>query len=313
MGAAKGEFIWFVDHDDVLAPHAVDELKRTVDDNPDYDRYAFPYYRFQIAFTEEERELIHAGELRSKSGISGNDHYAWSSIMRISFLHSHEIQPYSKQIAEAGGFWGIKPFWIWNGDWAMMNECYEAGVRTLQMKGRPLYHYRIHAGQAISVADPKAVAIRAERRRNTVLHFGYRAWVQKQRYSELKESDPAAAEKAVTDAIVRLRDVVSYASSMVEEWAWEDCLRRFEEKQVFFSHKPRLYRFSLWKYLKNVPLRERFLPRTIIFYYSFTLPAAKLFYRLNRQKRKKEAERIQKLAAEQAASKRNPGPSTASS
>lgn len=313
LSMAKGKYVWFVDHDDVIAPHAVDDLKRIAEENPDYDRYAFPYYRFYTSFTGEELQLLKSGGLQAKSGLSGNDYYAWSSIIRISFLRSHEIYPRSKQVSEAGTFWNIEPFRIWGGDWAFMNECYEAGIKTFQKKGRPLYHYRIHAGQSISDANPEAVRIRAEKRRNTVLFRAYRALLQKQHYLESLDSDPAAAEKVVTDAVVRLRDVVSYASSMVEDWAWEDCLRRFEEKQVFFSHKPRLYRFSLWKYLKNVPRRERFLPRTIIFYYSFTLPAAKLFYRLNRQKCKKEAERIQKLAAEQAASKRNPGPSTASS
>lgn len=304
--SAAGDFLWLVDHDDVMAPHAVDELKRIVGEHPDYDRYAFPYYRFQTAFTQEERELFQSGGLPSVCGIRGNSYYPWSSILRLSFLREHGISPHSNQISEAGSFWGIEPFYMWGTDWVMLNECYENGARTYQIQGRPLYHYRIHAGQSISIADPETVKNRAVKRRNTVLFRGYRAWFQKQRYLELEKTDPAAAEKAVTDAIVRLRDIVSYASSMVEDWAWQDCVRRFREKNIFFSHKPRLYRFSLWNYLKNISLRERFLPRTILSYYSFTVPAAKLCYRINKQKREKEAKRIQTLAEERASLTGNP-------
>ncbi len=297
----SGDYVWFVDHDDVMAPHAMDELKRIIGEHPDYDRYAFPYYRFQTAFSQEERELFQSGGLPSNCGIKGNNYYPWSSILRVSFLHEHEIIPYSRHIREAGNFWGIEPFYMWGADWAFLNECYEKGIRSFQIQGRPLYHYRIHAGQSISTADPKAAKIRAEKRRNTVLLRSHRALLQKQKYLQLRDTDPTAAEKAVTDAILRLRDVVNYASMMVEDWAWQDCLRRFREKNIFFSRKPRLYRFTLWKYLKNIPLRQRFHLRTILFYFSFTLPAAKLYYRLNKQLREKEAKRIQKLAEEQAA------------
>ena len=43
LEAAVGEFIWFVDHDDIVAHNALDELKQITENNPDYDRYAFPY------------------------------------------------------------------------------------------------------------------------------------------------------------------------------------------------------------------------------------------------------------------------------
>ena len=298
--ASNGEFFWLVDHDDVIAPHALDELKRIVEEYPDYDRYAFPYYRFQTELTDAERTLMRSGELKTKYGVSGNDYYPWSSIMRTSYFRSHGILPGSLQIQEAGEFWGIAPFRIWGGDWAMMNECYEAGIRTFQTEGRPLYHYRIHAGQSISSSDYAAAKIRAEKRRNTVLMRGHRAWIQKQRYLELRKTDPDAAQKAVTDAVVRLRDIIRYASSMVEPWAWKDCLRRFRKKGVMFRRKPREYPLSLRARLKMLSRSERRNPKivlgAILQYYSFTYLGANILYKLEGKKRRREAARIQNLA-----------------
>ncbi len=121
--AANGEFIWFVDHDDIIAPHAIDELKRIVDANPDTDRVYFSYYRFNNIFTEEEHRMYREGTLKPWSGIQENDYYAWSSILRKSFLTEHGIRPRSRQIEEAGKFWGIEPFPKGACDWALMNEC----------------------------------------------------------------------------------------------------------------------------------------------------------------------------------------------
>ena len=296
LDAANADFIWFVDHDDVVAPHAVDELIQIAEANPDYDRFAFPYYRFHTAFTDQEREMVRTGELSNCSGRNGNDYYVWSSIIRRSFLSEHGIRPWSLQIAEAGEFWEIDPFLIWGGDRAMMNECYEKGIRSMQLQGRPLYHYRIHAGQSISDTDPKKVKRRSEMRRNNVLYRGHRAWLQKQRYLELRHTDKAAAEKAATDSIIRLRDLAIYAGGYVDKWAWSDALRRFREKGVFYSHKPRAYRFSLWAYLKRLPFKERFFPKNILTYYAFTRIGAILYYNTSQKRRNREAERIQKLA-----------------
>ena len=45
---AKGDFIWFVDHDDFLAPHAVDTLYGISKERPGFDRYNF---RFMSSMT----------------------------------------------------------------------------------------------------------------------------------------------------------------------------------------------------------------------------------------------------------------------
>lgn len=298
---AKGDFVWFVDHDDVIAPGAVDELLAITKEHPEYDRIAFPYYKFQNSFTDEERRLIKAGQLKGTHGFSDKDYYAWSCILRTSFLRSHDIYPRSKKLPEIGRFWGIKPFDVWGGDHVMMNSCYEAGIRSFLMNGRPFYHYRIHAGQAISDPDPEKAKRRALLRRNIVLYRGHRALVQKQRYLELRETDPAEAEKALEDAVYRLRDMVDFSSHMVEDWAWKDCMRRFREKKVFFSHKPRDYRHSLRDHIRESSRRKLLLPYTVIEYYTFTYSGAWLYYRLNKKKRVKEAERIKKLAQEQQA------------
>ena len=58
LDAARGEYIWFVDHDDLVAPGAVDDLFEAARTHPDYERIMFPYYQFYHALTEEEKSLL---------------------------------------------------------------------------------------------------------------------------------------------------------------------------------------------------------------------------------------------------------------
>ena len=301
LGEARGDYVWFVDHDDVIAPGAVDELQAIAAEHPDCERIAFPYYKFQNAFSDEERRLLKSGQLKGTHGFSEKDYYVWSCILRISFLRSHNIDPCCPQVVEIGRFWEIKPFFIWGADHVMMNTCYEAGIRTFHFNGRPFYHYRIHPGQAISDTDPEKAKQRALRRRNIVLYRAHRALVQKQRYLELRDTDPNEAEAALEDAIYRLRDMVDFSSHMVEDWAWRDCMRRFREKKVFFSHRPRGYKRSFWTHVRESTRRKLLLPYTFIEYYTFTFWGAWLYYRLNKRKRIKEAERLKRLSQEQQA------------
>lgn len=294
--AAQGEFIWFVDHDDVVAANAVDDLKKYAEAHPDYDRFAFPFYRFNIRFTEEERLMIREGTLPGGGRSVQKNHYLWSSIIRRSFMAEHGILPRSNHIDEAGAFWGIEGFSAWGHDMVAMNECYENHIRTLDFTDRPLYYYRYHIGQQVSNPDPEAVERRSILRRNKILLLGHRAYLQKQRWLRLADTDPKASQEALADAIMRLRQITVHSSDVVDEWAWKDVMKRFKEKDVFFRKKPKAYTFSLRSFLKNTPIPERFRLSTVLLYYSYTYTAANLFYQLKHHKKKAAvARRVKKL------------------
>lgn len=296
LEAAVGEFVWFVDHDDVVAENAVDELKRITEENPDYDRYAFPYYHFYSRFSEEERRLIQEGTLPNSSGIHRKEFHVWSCIFRRSFLSKYGILPRSRHVDDAGRFWEIEPFTIWGHDWSILNECYENHIRSLQLTGRPLYYYRLHPGQQISNNDPEAVKRRNLLQGYKILFLAHRAFLQKQRYLQLADTDPAASQEALVDTIVRLREIAVYAGKVVVGWAWKDAMRRFQEKDIFFHRKPKAYTFSLFSYLKNTPIRERYRPSNILLYYAFTFTGVKLYYWLNSVTTRRDARRVKKLA-----------------
>ena len=82
---SKGDFIWFVDHDDFIAPHAVDFLFNYTKEQPNYDRYNFRFYEFYDELNPTERELYCHGALQSNTPMFRYQ-VVWTSIIRRSFL-----------------------------------------------------------------------------------------------------------------------------------------------------------------------------------------------------------------------------------
>ena len=59
---AAGDYVWFVDSDDLIARNVLGKLKQIADDG-DYDRIAFNYYLFNERFTPEEQTAYDSGSL----------------------------------------------------------------------------------------------------------------------------------------------------------------------------------------------------------------------------------------------------------
>ena len=43
---ARGEYVWFVDHDDIVAPNAIDDLYQAVREHPGTEQVCFYAYQF---------------------------------------------------------------------------------------------------------------------------------------------------------------------------------------------------------------------------------------------------------------------------
>lgn len=276
FAAAKGDYVWFVDHDDIVAPRAVDSLKEFAAQNSSCERIEFPCYKFIEPLTEEERALMRSGGLRHNFLYPPLDWFIWSGIIKTSFLREHKLVPSSARGGEAAAFWGMEDFPIWGGDWVFIDECKDHGVQTIHMRGRPLYHYRIHESSTTRDSSPEAEAARAQMRYNMVLYRAYRAWVIKQRYlaerTEHGSADPAIADKLV----FKLKDAIAYLSrqSTVQ---WRAGVKQLRQKDIFLKRKPEEYTLTFRAYWKRLSKKEKLLPHLAAFYYAYSYFGAVLY------------------------------------
>ncbi len=274
--AATGDFVWFVDHDDLVAPHAVDTLWDIVRENPEYDRINFPSYEFFDALTEEEKRRFFAGTLQSNDDGVLRDMAAWPSILRISFMRENGISPRSHRIKAAGQFWGIEPFRVWSGDRVFIEECIDKGIRTLRIEGKPLYYYRRHPESETMCLSGKSKSTRAKLRYHTALIRGHLAIQKKQEYFSERIQNGCASQETTVQMILLLRMAVGMLSLLPGEF-WREGMRHLMEKDALFSKRPEEYDFRLRDYLKTRSVRERLNPATIAYYYLFTPVGARWF------------------------------------
>lgn len=271
LAAAHGDYVWFVDHDDFIAPDAVDQLLKLALDNSEYDRIAFPCYEFYDALTEDESVLVKSGELRSNTSLSSvfQDYMTWSSIIKISFLKERDIFPHSKRIVASAAFWEIDDYRIWSGDTIFLDECLDKGIKTLRISGRPLYHYRRHENTETMSTDPAMVQRRMSAKLNTGLLWAYLAYQQKLIYDEERTLHGKATPETAEKAIEQVKRAVSYLSALPSR-QWRQGFQRLKEKKIFFSNIPEEYSLRFSQYWKWCTWKERLLPSTIACYFIFT-------------------------------------------
>ena len=275
--AARGDYIWFVDHDDIVAPGAIDELLSAARENPDYTRIAFPCYEFFDSFTPEEWRLFHEKKLNCNDKNIYQDSVTWSSIIRRSFLTDNDILPRSKRIDQAAAFWNISDYQIWGGDTIFIDECIDKGIRTLQIEGRPLYHYRRHDNTQTMSNNPEVVKMRRFGKYCTALLFGYVAIQNKTQYQEEQTLNGSASPETTFATILRQRKTIMYLTKQPRK-EWKSGIELLNQKGFFFLKTPAEYSFRLRDYLRNQPLTKRIRPSVIAAYYLFTKRGA-LAYR----------------------------------
>ena len=190
-------------------------------------------------------------------------------IIKVAFLKEHDIFPLSKRIAASATFWNIQNYRIWSGDTIFLGECIDKGIHTLRITGRPLYIYRRHDHSETMSNAPDMVKRRRFGKFCTALLFGYVALQNKEQYTAERMKNGTASQEITIATIVKQREAVLYLSVQPNH-EWKSGLKLFDEKGFFFFKKPPEYTFSLWSYLKNQALINRFRPSTISAYFLFT-------------------------------------------
>ncbi len=272
--AATGDFLWFVDHDDIIAPNALGELKSAAQDSENYDRIAFPYYRFDTQMTGTEKEHLAKGTLIPNDGDALLQMTLWSGIIRASFFRKHGIWPHSKRIDVAGRFWGINDFAVWGGDNVCMEECFDNGMQTKLLSDRPIYHYRRHTASESTSLTKQSLANKEKLRYQTALLRGYLVAMLKERYLAEREEYGKASKETTVAMIMKLRRSAAILNGLPRK-TWAKGIEMLRSREVFLPHKPEEYSFSLRDFYKTRTLMEKISPQTYAFYYSYTLAGAR--------------------------------------
>ena len=266
---AKGDYIWFVDHDDIIAPNSITELKQFLDENPTSQRVTFPYYEFFDQMTEKELKLMAEGRLTPNDNDRFLDMVVWDSLFKRSFLLDHDIDPRSKRIKEAADFWGIQDFKVYASDTVFVRECIENGIESQRLETRPLYHYRRHENSESIDYSPEATKKREKMKYHRVLLYLYLALGKKNEYQRQRRENGSADPDTTVDAIVSLRWATAYLASLPRMY-WVQGMELAREKKVFFPLRVPEYHFTYHEYLMLAPLKKRFLPSTSAAYYSYS-------------------------------------------
>lgn len=270
MDAVNGEYVWFVDHDDFVAPGAVDDLRVIASGSPEYDRIQFPCYRFAEALTVEEKKRLLNGTLEQNFSFPPVEYYyIWSSIIKMDFLRRNDIRPNSARLIEAGKFWGIEDFRVWGGDWVFVDECYDKGVKTLSLTGKALYHYRVNRTSETNIDTAEAAEFRKRLRLNMALYRGHRAWIQKLKYLNERKINGKASAETADRLMEKLKDAVFFLSLQSSD-QWNEGIKRFKAKDILLDKKPEEYSGSFRTYWKRLSKKEKLLPHVWAFYYCYT-------------------------------------------
>ena len=131
LEAASGDFIWFIDADDLIQENILAKLKAMVPEGG-CDRIVFGAYEFQDALTETEREQSRNGQLATNT--SWYDAVVWRSLLKREFLQRHDL--YFRYPELTHGEDGLFMYEV-----TLKNP---ATVATEEV----LYFYRVHSGSA---------------------------------------------------------------------------------------------------------------------------------------------------------------------
>ena len=155
LEAAQGDFIWFVDADDLIKPHILGRLKAMVPESG-CDRIVFGAYQFTDRLSEEELEM--SGKLQLTTNTSWYDAVVWRSLLRRDFLRQQDLYFRYPELTHGE-------------DGLFMYEVTLAAPVTVGTD-EVLYFYRVHSGSADNTVSPenRQRKIRSHIRITQILH-----------------------------------------------------------------------------------------------------------------------------------------------
>lgn len=137
LNRARGEFIWFVDGDDLVLGTSLGKLLEMA---KDCDRVVFGAYEFTDTLTEEELALAAEGKL--KTNTSFYDSVVWRSLLRREFLLEEDLYFRYPELTHGE-------------DGVFLYELTLCKPKTVELE-QVVYGYRLHSGSAEAVESPES-------------------------------------------------------------------------------------------------------------------------------------------------------------
>lgn len=137
LNRARGEFIWFVDGDDLALGASLGALLEAA---KDCDRLVFGAYEFNDTLTEEEQALAKAGRLETNT--SFYDSVVWRNLLRREFLLENDLFFRHPELTHGE-------------DGVFLYELTLCKPKTMELD-TVVYGYRLHDGSAETAKSPES-------------------------------------------------------------------------------------------------------------------------------------------------------------
>jgi len=131
LEAAQGDYIWFIDADDLIKENILGQLKAMIPETG-CDRVVFGAYQFTDSLTQEELEL--SGNKQLVTNTSWHDAVVWRCLLKKDFLIQNDLYFRYPELTHGE-------------DGLFMYEVTLAAPVTVSTE-EVLYFYRVHSGSA---------------------------------------------------------------------------------------------------------------------------------------------------------------------
>ena len=245
---AEGDYVWFVDHDDLIEENVLSQLKQKALTS-EFDRLNFPCYIFREKFSDEELKAKQEGRL--KPDFITYRGTIWSSIFRRAFLLDNDIWPLSKKLI------GKK---VWGADGFFVDEIRMSDARYASLEDHPYYYYRVSRKQVTAEHSFKSNMARIEGTIDPVL-------VLKEKYDNEVKEHGKARESTANVLMTWVHLCMMYLAPM-DHRSFVEGKKKAKQAGVFpFVIVPE-YSYTLKDCIQDHKKKGTGFVRTIGYYYS---------------------------------------------
>lgn len=213
---ARGEFVVFLDHDDLLAPDALYEVARAVLERPDAD----------IIYSDDDK----VDETGRRFGPQFKPD--WSPELLLSYCYIGHLKALRTSLVRELG--GLRPGFEGSQDYDLLLRASEQTDRVVHLP-RVLYHWRVSPGSTAASGNEKPYAFEAGRRalEEALARRGLRGVVERPRFAVaqglgLFEVGLVPDERRPVSIVIPFRDRLDLLRTCVESIELRTAHRDFE-------------------------------------------------------------------------------------
>ena len=269
---AKGDYVWFVDHDDLIEKNVLAELKKKATET-NCDRLVFPFYEFYEQLTDEELQLREKGMLDlSCIEVYPPDITIWSSIFNRLFLITNNLWPRSRQVPRLGPVYG--------GDEFFARECSDCITNQQEWMERPLYFYRKYLGSESHRTGAEAIDKKRKLYYNRSMASMEKACQWRDQYEAERKQYGRATEETTVKMVRWLRDSRVYLSGLTASY-WHQGNKELKARGFDCFSKPEEYKYTCKNHVKSHSGSGESVLKSAAYYYAYGKRGASLYRLLN--------------------------------